>query len=406
MNAPNPLDTMRASGYLRADGRKGIRNYVVVAYLVECAHHVARTIASKYEPQAVQLIGFPGCYLSDYADSMMQSLCTHPNVGAVLLVSLGCEEFKRSALAEVISSSGRPVDVLVIQEQGGTRSTIEKGFTIVDDLRAEVEKGGRTPFTAADLMIGTECGGSDGTSALTANPAIGLAFDGICAAGGTAMFEETCELFGCEAHMTDRAVTPELAQAIDAAMAKAHQYHTDLGYSSFGGGNITGGLTTIEEKSLGAYAKSGSAPIVGMLKPAVRPSGPGLYLMDTVNDGGLRFGIPNINDNATVIEMVASGCHMVLFSTGRGSVVGSAIAPIVKICANPRTFRNLSEDMDVDAGKVLEQRATLDDVALEILETVRRTAEGVPTKSEGLGHQEFILTYKTFEPLGPGCLPI
>ena len=186
-------------------------------------------------------------------------------------------------------------------------------------------------------------------------------------------------------------------------MRKAHEYHTELGYSSFGGGNITGGLTTIEEKSLGAYAKSGSLSIAGLLKPGIRPSSAGLYLMDTVNDGGLKFGIPNINDNATVIEMVASGCQMILFSTGRGSVVGSAIAPVVKICANPETFRRLSDDMDVDAGAVLEGRASLSEVALTILDRVRSTAEGVPTKSEELGHQEFILTYKTFEPLGPGA---
>jgi len=128
--------------------------------------------------------------------------------------------------------------------------------------------------------------------------------------------------------------------------------------------------------------------------------------MDMVNDGGVRFGIPNINDTATVVEMIACGCHMVLFSTGRGSVVGSAIAPVIKVCANPLTYRRLAEDMDVDAGRILEGRASLAEVGQEIFEKIRGVASGAATKSEALGHQEFILTYKTFEPLGPSCLPV
>jgi altronate hydrolase len=189
------------------------------------------------------------------------------------------------------------------------------------------------------------------------------------------------------------------------AVEKADRYYRDLEHGSFGGGNIAGGLTTIEEKSIGAYAKSGTRPIVGLLKPGTRPTSPGLYLMDMVNDGEVRFGIPNINDTATVIELIACGCHMVLFSTGRGSVVGSAIAPVVKVCANPETYRKLEGDMDVDAGRILEGRAGIQEVGAEIFRLIERVAGGEPTKSEALGHQEFILTYKTFEPLGPSCLP-
>jgi len=164
-------------GYLRKDGRKGIRNHVAVAYLVECAHHVARGIASAFEEEGVQLIGFPGCYPSDYAFSMMKQLCTHPNVGAVLLVSLGCEEFRRSELAGLIAQSGRPVKIAVIQESGGTRSTIALGRDWVRKAMAEIDSVPRVPLSFADLVIGTECGGSDGTSGITANPAIGVAVD-------------------------------------------------------------------------------------------------------------------------------------------------------------------------------------------------------------------------------------
>ena len=393
-------------GYLRKDGRKGIRNHVAVAYLVECAHHVARAIASSFEEEGVQLIGFPGCYPSDYALAMMKQLCTHPNVGAVLLVSLGCEEFRRSELAELIAQSGRPVKIAVIQESGGTKGTNAIGRDWVRKTLATIADVPRVPMNFADLLVGTECGGSDGTSGITANPAIGVVVDHLIDNGGSAMFEETCELLGCEAHMASRAATPELGREILRVMRKADDYYRDLEHGSFGGGNITGGLSTIEEKSIGAYAKSGTRPIAGLLTPGILPPKPGLYLMDMVNDGGVRFGIPNINDTATVVEMIACGCHMVLFSTGRGSVVGSAIAPVIKVCANPVTYRKLSEDMDVDAGRILEGRAGLAEVGQEIFDMIRAVASGVQTKSEALGHQEFILTYKTFEPLGPSCLPL
>jgi len=393
-------------GYLRQDGRKGIRNYVLVAYLVECAHHVASGIAAPFEEDGVQVIGFPGCFPSDYALGMMKRLCTHPNVGAVLLVSLGCEEFKRSELQREITRSGRPVSALVIQESGGTRDTIAAGRAWVRTTLAALAATPRVPLAASDLVVGPECGRSDGTSGITANPAIGIAIDHVIDHGGTGMFEETCELIGCEQHMARRAATPELGRAIVAAVEKADSYYRDLEHGSFGGGNIAGGLSTIEEKSIGAYAKSGTRPIIGLLKPGIAPTRPGLYLMDMVNDGGVRFGIPNINDTATVIELVACGCHMVLFSTGRGSVVGSAIAPVIKVCANPETYRKLSGDMDVDAGRIIEDRGTLAEVGREIFDLIKATAAGQPTKSEALGHQEFILTYKTFEPLGPSCLPV
>ena len=205
--------------------------------------------------------------------------------------------------------------------------------------------------------------------------------------------------------MAARAITPELGQEIRKSMAKATRHYAALDQSSFGGGNITGGLSTIEEKSIGAYAKSGTRPIVGMLKPGVQPTRPGLYLMDMVPDDVSKWGFANINDNATVTEQIACGCHIVLFSTGRGSVVGSAVAPVIKICANPETYRKLSEDMDVDAGRILEGSGTLTEVGMEIFELIQRVAAGEPTRSEALGHQEFTLGYKSFEPLGPACLP-
>jgi altronate dehydratase large subunit len=225
-------------------------------------------------------------------------------------------------------------------------------------------------------------------------------------AGGTAMFEELGELFGCEEHMAARAVKPALADEIRKAMAKATRHYAALDQSSFGGGNITGGLSTIEEKSIGAYAKSGTKPIVGMLRPGVQPTRPGLYLMDMVPDDETKWGFANINDNATITEQIACGCQVMLFSTGRGSVVGSAIAPVIKICANPETHRRLADDMDVDAGRIIEGRGTLAEVGQEIFELIQQVSGGELTKSEALGHQEFTLGYKSFAPLGPSCLPV
>ena len=392
--------------YLRSDGRKGIRNVVAVAYLVECAHHVARRIVDNADDPDVHLIGFPGCFPNAYAGKIMRAIATHPNVGGMVLVSLGCESFDREGLREAVEASGRPVELLVIQEEGGTASTIERGLAAVERVRAEAAQTPRTPMRLDELVVGTICGGSDGTSGVTANPAVGRAFDRLVAEGATCIFEETGELIGCEAIMAERAVTPELGRELEACVEKAERYYSIMGFGSFAPGNAEGGLTTLEEKSMGAYCKSGSSPISGIVKPGDVPPTGGLYLLDVVPDGEPRFGFPNISDNAEIVELIACGAHMTLFTTGRGSVVGSAISPVIKICANPETARRLAADMDIDAGRILEGKATLADLGEEIHAKVLAVAEGERTVSEELGHQEFILTYKAFDPLGPSCLPL
>ena len=397
---------MNLSGYARADGRKGIRNVLVVAYLVECAHHVAREIVAPFRDQGVHLIGFPGCYPNAYAVAMMEKLCTHPNVGGVLLVSLGCEGFDKRRLARTIEASGRPVRTLGIQQTGGTRSTIAAGRESVSATLPQLRAQPAVPRRVDELTVGTICGGSDATSGLTANPAMGVAFDLLVAEGARTIFEETGELIGMEHLMAARAKTGPLGDELKRTVAKAAEYYATLGYASFAPGNADGGLTTIEEKSLGAYAKSGQSRIDGIVKPGIEPPASGLYLLDVVPDGEVRFGFPNINDNAEIAELIACGSHVILFSTGRGSVVGSAIAPVIKVCANPDTYRRMQDDMDVDAGRILEGRATLDDVGREIYDLIARVGNGEATRSEELGHQEFILTYKSFEPLGPACLPV
>lgn len=383
-------------GYLRKDGRKGIRNIVVVSYLVECAHHVASRIAQHYQQENVHLIGFSGCAPNDYAERMMQQLCTHPNVGAVLLVSLGCENFQRQRLLQDIKQSGRKGQIIVIQEEGGTRASIEKGIAIVGTMLHKIADTPQVEVTWGDLMVGTVCGGSDGYSGITANPSVGAAFDWLVDHGATCIFEEPGELIGCETLLRDRAVTPELGQRLYNCIVKADKYYKQMGHDSFSAGNATGGLTTIEEKSLGSYCKSGSRQIQGLTYPGIQPDTPGLWMMDVVPDGAARWGFPNINDNAEIMEMAACGCQMVLYTTGRGSVAGSAIAPVIKVCSNPDTYAHMTDDMDINAGAIVTQGLSFQQVSEQLLNSIQQTASGIATKSETLGHREYSLGYKSF----------
>jgi altronate hydrolase len=335
----------------------------------------------------------------------MNQVCTHPNVGGAVLISLGCEGFNREALASTIEASDRPVQTLVIQETGGTVSSINAGIAHVELLRKQLRAVETVEMKVSDLVVGTICGGSDGTSGISANPAVGHSFDRLVAAEAACIFEETGELIGCETFMAARSANPELAREIEMAVEKAARYYEILGYGSFAPGNAEGGLTTIEEKSLGAYAKSGSSEIQGLIKPGDVPPASGLYLLDIVPDGEPRFGFPNISDNAEIVELIACGAHLILFTTGRGSVVGSAVSPVIKICGNPDTYDNLKEDMDINAGRIIDGNATAAEIGDEIYSKVIAVASGERTKSELLRHQEFILTYKTFEPIGPACLP-
>ncbi|MGN0021421.1 MAG: UxaA family hydrolase [Sphingobacterium hotanense] len=392
------------SGYLRADGRKGIRNIVLIVYLVECARHVAQKIALQFDEQQVQMIGFSGCYPNSYAERMMHSLCTQPNVGAVLLVSLGCESFNGSSLLKHVEASNRPVKLVGIQQTGGTKMAIEEGKQFITFALAQLDQVPRTEIYWKDMIIGVVSGGSDATSGLTANPATGLAFDKLQTLESTCIFENTGEMIGLEDDLKRRASRPDLGEELKNTILKAASYYANMGHGSFAPGNAEGGLTTLEEKSIGAYCKSGSSAIVGLLKPCDLPTVPGLYLMDIVPDGVPTFGFPNPNDISEMNELIASGAQCILFTTGRGSVAGSAISPVIKIMANPENYVRLEENMDVNAGKILLGESSLEDIANEIILRIAEVAGGKRTKAEELGHFEFSLGYKFFEPAGPSCL--
>jgi altronate dehydratase large subunit len=392
------------SGYLRADGRKGVRNHVLVIYTVECASQVATEIA-RLEPGA-EVIGFQGCYDNEYAIRLMLALARHPNTGAVLCVGLGCEYTQPKLLAEAVRAAGRPAEWFFIQESGGTRTSIDKGRELVRALRTEIDAVPRVPMTLPDLTIGCECGGSDGTSGLAGNPVVGRCFDLLVDSGGTAVFEETVEMIGLRETMLARAANQKAAAQLGEAYDKAVRYCRSVRQYSISPGNFAGGLTTIEEKSMGAFSKSGSRPIQGVIRVSERPPHPGLWLLDSVpDDHFMQFGYTNPNDTEGVLDLISVGSHVVVFVTGRGSVIGSPIAPLIKLTGNTRTFEALRDDMDFNAGRVLQGECTLEQAGEELLELVIQVAGGGSTKPEQLGHREFFIPYKhqNIPTLEAGC---
>jgi altronate dehydratase large subunit len=381
-------------GYLRADGRKGVRNIVLVIYTVECAKHVAHEIAQN--EQDVHVIGFPGCYDNAYAIRLMLALARHPNVGAVLVVGLGCEYTQPAKIHEVVRRSGRPAEWFYIQEVGGTSRSIEKGKMLVrhlrDKARSEVKK---VPMTFADLTVGAECGGSDGTSGLAGNPVVGAFFDLLVDRGGCAILEETVEMIGLRDILRQRAANPKARAELEATYNKAVHYCQSVRQYSVAPGNFAGGLTTIEEKSMGAFTKSGERPIQGVIRVAQTPPVAGLWLLDSVPDQHfMQFGYTNPNDTEGIMDLISAGAQIVLFVTGRGSVIGSPIAPLIKVTGNSRTFERMSEDMDFNAGRILEGKVSVQEAAQELRDLVLSVASGVESRPEALGHREYFVMYK------------
>ena len=389
------------TGYERKDGRKGVRNLIVVAYLVECARHVAEQVAAKCGRDDVHVIGFSGCAPNDYAEKVMTRLCTHPNVGAALVVSLGCENFHRDELVESVRAGGREAALVVIQDEGGTENSIAAGLAHVERLAKSVDAARRVPMGVSERVVGTICGGSDAFSGRTANPAVGKVFDRLVDEGATCIFEEPGELIGCEELLRARGATPEVGDRLAATVAKADAYYKKMGHDSISRGNVEGGLASIVETSRGAYMQRGSRPIRGIVRPGEPPPGRGLWFMDVVPDGEAKWGFPNLSDTAEIVELASCGAQVVLYTTGRGSVAGCALVPVVTVCANPDTYARMSGDMDVNAGAVASGGMSLEAVAGEIYAKTLRVASGEKSRSEALGHREFFLGYKRFD----GCRP-
>jgi len=287
-------------------------------------------------------------------------------------------------LTDRLAAAPKPVVSLVIQETGGTVKTVRKGAEIVREMVEETKGFERDEVELSHLTLALDCGGSDATSGIAANPAVGAAVDMLIDAGGTAIFTEPGEMIGTEHILTRRAVNPEVRDRINRMVSneETRWKALDIEPSWMSPGNVEGGLTTIEEKSLGAIQKGGSTPICGVLENSMRvlerPRRPGLYLQD--GSGADVHG---------VTHMVAAGAQVVIFTTGKGSTVGYATAPVIKVTGNPRTFDHMEDDMDVNAGAIITGQRSITQVGEEIFRMIIRVASGEETKSESLGYRDF-----------------
>ncbi|MCW4048446.1 MAG: UxaA family hydrolase [Candidatus Bathyarchaeota archaeon] len=378
-------------GYERPDGSVGVRNHLLVIAPVDCSIEPARKIAEQVEG-AVAVTQTYGCRDDSMVVHNLVGTALNPNVAGVLIVGLGCETLTGDILMEQIEPSGKPVYNITIQEEGGTISTHAKGVGILQRMAQEMGKIKREAFPISKLTLAVECGGSDATSGLAANPAVGVAADKLIDEGGTVMFGETQEMTGTQHILARRAVNEQVGKDIYSIIETQENRLKAMGVDSrwMSKGNIDGGLTTIEEKSLGAIRKGGTKPIQGVLfndwKRFDKPTKPGLYLMD-----GPGWDVPSVT------HMVAAGAQVVCFTSGRGSTTGHAIAPVIKITGNPGTFAKMRDNIDINAGTILDGSESLNSVGDRIYDMIVETANGRLTTAEALGYKEFIVFKRSRE---------
>lgn len=378
---------MMLMGYARENGTFGIRNHLLIIPASVCAVEVASRIAEK--AGGICLPHQHGC--CQMGDDFRQTVRTltgfgcNPNVGAVLVVGLGCEGIQPDQIAREIKKTGKPVEFITIQGCGGTTKTVEHGIQIASKLAETLSLAERGPFSINHLVLGMECGGSDPTSGIVANPAIGIASDRLVSLGGSSILSETTEVIGAEHILAERFINPEEKSKFLAMVSNVEKRALAVGEDLRGSqptpGNIQGGLSTIEEKSLGCMHKAGdTTPFIGTLEysEAVPSKKPGLYFMDTPGE-----------DIDSITGMVAGGAQLIVFTTGRGTPTGCPIAPVIKITGNPETFRIMQENIDINGGKVILGECSLDKVGDEIFEKIISVANGELTKAEKLGHKEF-----------------
>jgi altronate hydrolase len=402
---PEPIVGRTFQGYRRASGRAGTRNYLAVISTVNCSASVARFIAQHFTPE--RLADYPnvdgviairhhgGCGMQyqglqhEMLNRTLAGMARHPNIGGYLLVGLGCEQGAMGYLLQsqnliqigANGSSGKPKantpPILSMQDLGGTAKTVAAGIERVKELLPLVNAVEREPIPASEIVLGTECGGSDGNSGVTSNPAVGIASDMVVASGGTAVLSETTEIYGAEHLLTRRAVNKQVAdkllERINWWLWHTSVYGVEIDNNP-SVGNKEGGLTTIAEKSLGAVAKGGSTALAEVYHYAEPITARGFVVMDTPG-----------YDPPSVTGMVAGGCNVVVFTTGRGSCFGMKPSPTIKVASNTPMYERMIDDMDINAGEILAGRS-VDDVGREIYDKILAVASGEPTKSEALGY--------------------
>jgi altronate hydrolase len=390
-------------GFRRANGRVGTRNFVLVVPTSMCASHEATEIATiaeytlytrKRYPSVDGVVAIPhnkgcGCQDGSNLDVMLRTLANyadHPNVGGVVFIDLGCEKTNLAYLDAYLFARSQPFEKPVarisIQEEGGTEAAIERGLCEVERMLAEASLAVREECQVSELVLGVKCGGSDGFSGISANPALGRAADTLVRSGGTVLITEVPEFCGAEHLLALRAKDAETGRAVYRMVDWYKEYASKFGAvlgENPSPGNVAGGLLNITIKSLGATAKAGTTRVEGVLEYAETPAGRGLYLMQG----------PGYDQESTP-GLVAAGATVVVFTTGRGTTIGNAIAPVVKLASNTAVFERMGRDIDLSAGGVIDGTETIDEVGARVFEHVRRVASGeVLARAEVHKHREF-----------------
>lgn len=378
---------MKIMGYKRNNGTYGIRNHLAIIPSSICASETAVKI-SNLVPNSIALPHQHGCCQvgEDYKQTVrtLIGLGSNPNVGAVLVVGLGCEGIKPEILAEEIRKENKRVEMIIIQEHGGTLGAVREGARLASEMARELSQEQKVKFDISNLILALECGGSDSTSGMASNPAVGAASDLLIKHGGTSILSETTELIGAEHILARRCINENVARRLLEIVNRTEQRALDMGEDLRGAqptpGNIEGGLSTIEEKSLGCIYKAGHAPVQQILDygEKVPTKEKGLYVMDTPGE-----------DIDSITGMIAGGAQIVVFTTGRGTPTGSPIAPVIKVTGNPLTYKKMIDNIDINAGKIIDEGVTVSQLGEEIFNEIVEVANGKHTKAESMGHNEF-----------------
>ena len=369
-------------GYGRADGSVGTRNYVGVLSAVVCVNEVVENIVRQVQGTA-RFTHHQGCCQTPLdihiVNETLINLGKNPNLHSVLLVSLGCESTDLSGVIEAIAASGKRVEHIVVQEVGGSARTTAQGILMAQDMVREASLEQRRPFPISKLVLGMKCGSSDTTSGLVPNPAIGVASDLLVAAGGTSILGEVTEFIGAEHILAKHAANEEVAQGIFKLVERMEQRAMAVGEDIRGGqptgGNIKGGLTTIEEKSLGAIAKAGTAPIQAVYEYGQRPDKPGLVVMDSPG-----------REPEILTGLAAAGCNVIAFATGRGAPQGFPFVPVLKITGSRTAAEKMIDHIDMNLSAVIDGGDTIPDAGHRVLEELVLVASGAMTKAELSGY--------------------
>ncbi|MFX0100816.1 MAG: UxaA family hydrolase [Candidatus Hodarchaeota archaeon] len=372
-------------GYPRENGAVGIRNDVAIVPSVECAQTVCDRIASKLN-KAIAFKNTGGCAQLgldfQFTANTLSGLAENPNIHSALVIGLGCENMTSALIRKKIEKSNKHVESFDIQDvDGGTPKAIEKGISIAGKLIAEASEVKKEPFDYSHLVLGLECGGSDSISGISANPAVGIVTDKIIELGGSAILPEFTEWVGTEHLLAKRAKNDDVSKMIlDAVTGFLEDFESrgiDFRTTQPTMGNKEGGLSTIEEKSLGTIAKAGKSPIEGLFLYSEKVPGKGLWLM--FEPGW---------DIKSMTGLAAAGAQVIIMTTGRGSPVGNIVCPVIKICGNPETSKSMGINLDVDASKVISGEQNIDQLAGDIWAKLKKVCNGELTRSEEFGFRE------------------